>query len=65
MMDYILSHRMYDLGAIFNWGGSLTGVYSFCLYGGSNNLGSKWDGMESSVKVAMEETISAYKESIA
>ncbi len=65
MMDYILSHRMYDLGAIFNWGGSLTGVYSFCLYGGSNNLVSKWDGMESSVKVAMEETIAAYKESIA
>lgn len=65
MMDYILSHRMYDLGGIFDWGGGLTGVYSFCLYGGSNNLVSKWDGMKSAVELAMNETITAYKESIA
>lgn len=65
MMDYILSHRMYDLGAIFDWGGGLTGVYSFCLYGGSNNLVSKWDSMHVSVEQKMQETLEAYRNSIA
>ena len=65
MMDYILSHRLYDLGGIFDWGKQLTGAYSFCLYGGQNNLVSKWDSIKDSVQMAMEETITAYKNSIA
>lgn len=65
MMDKILNNRLYDLGAIFDWTGQMTGVYSFCLYGGANNLVSKWDGMRESVELAIAETVKAYQDSIA
>lgn len=65
MMDYVLTHRLYDLGGIFNWGGKLIGVYSYCVYEGQNNLVSKWDSMKTMVQADMDATIEAYNKSIA
>lgn len=65
MIDLITGSRIYDLGGIFNWGGRLIGIYSSCLYNNQNQLVSNWDSIQSSVETAMEETIQAYRDSIA
>lgn len=65
MIDLITSSRIYDLGGIFNWGGRLIGIYSSCLYNNQNQLVSNWDAIQSSVETAMEDTIQAYRDSIA
>ena len=65
MIDLITGSRIYDLGGIFNWGGRLIGIYSSCLYNNQNQLVSNWDAIQSSVEAAMEETIQAYRDSIA
>lgn len=65
MLDYVLTHRLYDLGSAFDWGGKLIGAFSFNLYGGQNTLVSSWDANKDAIKLAMEATIQAYKDSIA
>lgn len=65
MMDYIMTHRLYDLGGIFDWGKKLTGAYSYNLYNGQNTLVSSWDANKAMVEAEMQKTIEAYKNSIA
>lgn len=65
MIDLITSSRIYDLGGIFNWGGRLIGIYSSCLYNNQNQLVSNWDSIQVAVETAMEETVQAYRDSIA
>lgn len=65
MLDLIRNSRIYDLGGIFNWGGDLIGIYSFCLYRKVNNMVSTWEGIKEKTELAMQDTIEAYRESVA
>ena len=38
MLDLIFNNRLYDLGAIYNWGGNLIGIYSSVMRSGSNSI---------------------------
>ena len=62
MLDYITSHRLYDLGALFNWGGRLIGIYSEVMRSGTNTLISSFEGIQDSAQSAMDDTLEAYRE---
>lgn len=62
MLDLIFSNRLYDIGAIYNWGGLLLDVYSRTLRSGSNTLVSYIDTIKDAVEADMEQTVARYKE---
>ena len=62
MLDYITSHRLYDLGALFNWGGRLIGIYSDVMRSGTNTLISSFEAIQDSAQNAMDDTLEAYRE---
>ena len=62
MLDYITSHRLYDLGALFNWGGRLIGIYSDVMRSGTNTLISSFEAIQDSSQNAMDDTLEAYRE---
>lgn len=64
MLDLIFNTRLYDLGAIFNWGGNLIGIYSSVMRSGSNTLISSFEALETAAQTAMDQTIQDYKNSI-
>lgn len=64
MLDLIFNTRLYDLGAIFNWGGNLIGIYSSVMRSGSNTLISSFEALETAAQAAMDQTIQDYKNSI-
>lgn len=62
MLDLVFNNRLYDIGAIYNWGGTLLDVYSRTLRSGSNTLVSYVDTIKDAVQADMEKTIEAYKQ---
>ncbi|MEG1742721.1 MAG: hypothetical protein RR246_00980, partial [Clostridia bacterium] len=60
MLDFIFNNRLYDLGAIFDWGGKLIGIYSTVMRSGSNTLISEFESVRDLVQEKMDETIAAY-----
>ncbi len=61
MLDIVYNNRFYDIGAIYNWGGKLLGLYGSVIgNSASNTLVSTWQGMESQVQTAMEQAVEAY-----
>lgn len=61
MLDLIFANRMYDIGAIFNWGGRLLDVYSYVMRSGNNNFVSHFESIKSGAEEAMKDTIKAYQ----
>lgn len=67
MLDIIFNSRVYDLASIYHWGGtgegdtaSISGFMNAIAISGSNTFASSWQAIESSVQLAMEETIDDY-----
>ncbi len=61
MLDIVYNNRFYDIGAIYNWGGKLLGLYGSIIgNANSNTLVSTWQGIESQVQTAMEQAVDAY-----
>jgi hypothetical protein len=61
MLDLVFNNRLYDIGAIYNWGGNLLGVYSKVLRSGSNTLISYFETIKDAAQTEMEKTIEEYK----
>lgn len=65
MLDLVYNSRFYDIGSFFNWGnGALINLYGSLINNDTNQLNSRWESIEESVKLSMQETVQAYKESI-
>lgn len=61
MLDIVYNNRFYDIGAIYNWGGKLLGLYGSIIgNANSNTLVSTWQGIESQVQTAMDQAVDAY-----
>ncbi|PKM63336.1 MAG: hypothetical protein CVU97_00760 [Firmicutes bacterium HGW-Firmicutes-21] len=60
MLDIVFRNRLYDIGAIYDWGGSLLGIYANVMRSGSNTLASSFDAIKEGARIAMEETIEEY-----
>ena len=61
MLDIVYNNRFYDIGAIYNWGGKLLGLYGSIIgNANANTLVSTWQGIESQVQTAMEQAVEAY-----
>ena len=61
MLDIVYNNRFYDIGAIYNWGGKLLGLYGSIIgNSNSNTLVSTWQGIESTVQTAMDQAVDAY-----
>lgn len=56
MLDFIFNNRVYDLGAIYNWGGLRDFFTSICV-DGTEMFTSKYQANEDSIKSAMENTL--------
>ena len=66
MLDLVYGSRFYDLGSFFNWGGGkLIGLYGGLINNSTNELASQWDSIADSVIQDMQETVQAYRDSIA
>ncbi len=61
MLDLVFNNRLYDIGAIYDWGDTLLGVYSRVMSSGSNNFISHYESIKTGVEAAMEQTISDYQ----
>ena len=61
MLDLVFNNRLYDIGAIYNWGGSLLGIYSAVMRSGSNTLISSFESIKSGAQAAMEDTLLEYQ----
>ncbi|HBR32373.1 MAG TPA: hypothetical protein DD733_09850, partial [Clostridiales bacterium] len=61
MLDNVFNNRLYDIGAIYNWGGNLIGIYSATMRSGSNTLVSSYEKIKNGAQMAMEQTIEDYK----
>ena len=64
MLDLIFNNRLYDLGAIYNWGGNLIGIYSSVMRSGTNTLVSTFESQQTAAQTAMDQTIEDLKNSI-
>lgn len=67
MLDIIFDSRVYDLGSIYNWGGtseydtnSITGFLNSVAFSSTKEFASSWESIASMVQTAMEDTIDAY-----
>lgn len=60
MLDIVFNNRLYDIGGIYNWGGSLLGIYSAVMRSENNTLASSYEQIKSGAEVAMEKTIEEY-----
>lgn len=61
MLDIVYNNRFYDIGAVYNWGGKLIGLYGSVISNSSaNTLTSTWESMESAVTNAMEQAVEDY-----
>lgn len=67
MLDIIFDSRVYDLGSIYNWGGSneydtnsITGFLNSVAFSSTKEFASTWESISSKVQTDMEETIEAY-----
>lgn len=61
MLDIVYNNRFYDIGAIYNWGGKLLGLYGGVIGNTSaNTIVSSWQAVETTVKNAMEQAIEAF-----
>jgi hypothetical protein len=61
MLDYIFDGIVYDLGALYNWGGLLDILSSTIPSSGTNSFSSLYASVESSAIAALEKTISEYR----
>ena len=50
MLDLIFNNRLYDLGAIYNWGGNLIGIYSSVMRSGTNTLVSTFESQQTAAQ---------------
>ncbi len=56
MLDFIFNNRVYDLGAIYNWGGLRDFFTTICV-NGTEMFASKYQANEDAIKSAMEDTL--------
>ena len=68
MLDKIFDDRVYDLGVIYNWGGtsaydmkSVANFMSDIAFSGSQTYASTLESIKSAAQTAMEATVEAYK----
>lgn len=68
MLDIIFDSRVYDLGSIYNWGGtsefdtsSITGFLNDIAFSTTKEFASTWESIASKVQTAMEQTVDAYR----
>ena len=68
MIDKIFDDRVYDLGVIYNWGGTsaydMKSVANFMgdmAFSGSQTYASTLESIKSAAQTAMEATVEAYK----
>lgn len=68
MLDIIFDSRVYDLGSVYNWGGtsegdvnSITGCLNSVAFSATKEFTSTWEGIASKVQTAMEDTVDAYR----
>lgn len=61
MLDIVFNNRLYDIGAIYNWGGNLISIYSATMKSGSNTLVSSFEAIQNGAQTAMEKTIEEYQ----
>lgn len=57
MLDFIFNNRVYDLGAIYNWGGLRDFFTTICV-NGTDMFTSKYEANEEAIKSAMNDTLS-------
>ena len=61
MLDIIFEDRVYDLGAVFNWGG-IRDVVNNSVKNGSNTFASTWEASKGTVEAAMQKTIDSFQQ---
>ncbi|HAN21686.1 MAG TPA: hypothetical protein DCP51_08470 [Clostridiales bacterium] len=61
MLDIVFNNRLYDIGAIYDWGGKLLGIYSAVMRSNSNTLISSFEAIKDGAEAAMEQTLEDYK----
>ncbi len=57
MLDTILNSRVYDLGALYNWGGLRDFLTGICATGATNTFKSSYDAKEGQILGEMQATI--------
>lgn len=67
MLDIIFDTRVYDLGSVYNWGGSseydvgsITGFLNSVAFDDTKEFTSTWQSIEGKVQADMDATIDAY-----
>lgn len=63
MLDLILSHRVYELAAIYNWGG-VNSMFQQLSTNSTPKFASSYKGVQKMSKKALEQTIAEIRESL-
>ena len=64
MLELIISSRIYDIGATYNWGGRLIDLYYTNYLQGYNSLVSTWESIGLMTRLMMEDFLKEYSQKI-
>ena len=56
MLDFIFNNRVYDLGAIYTWGGIRDFLNTICV-NGTDMFASKYEANKDSIEAAINNTL--------
>ena len=66
-VDIIFGNRVYDLGVVYNWGGtnfdanSLAAFMNNIAFSGSNTFTSKFESIRDMIESDMDKTVAAFE----
>ena len=63
MLDIILSHRVYELAAIYNWGG-VNSMFQQLSTSSTPNFASAYKSVQKMSKKALEQTINEIRDAL-